>query len=378
MVESYFKDRLSGYLDKSLPPEEMAVMDEYVKKSEEARRILAEFRKLDEFVREHSDLGGEDYWERQAQKVEQAIGLEASPKATDIRPRRSRNRFWRGIAVAASVGFLAFIGLHQSDIFDYQERVRPIPAPSVMDQEKAETAAEAGRDKAAPEEAAIDTTVAEKLEAVDANLTKSRIGIPAPMPDQKEEEKDLRGVAAAKDEGKTVDVELPEAPAVTVDAEKEAVPAPAMKPEEIEPQIKRQPVVATDADEMIVISDSAIAESAVTAELEEGVGVGAVEELHQEAVMEEDLVIDIPEHDYWPSDIPNAHRLLELPEAERDSVLHAQQEARARLSFLLTRGDDDGEGHAAYFAAPTTPQEQRGEEGVCRYGRRGAGFIDCR
>ena len=48
MDESYFRERLSGYLDKSLLPEEMAAMEEYLRESEEARRILADFEKLKE------------------------------------------------------------------------------------------------------------------------------------------------------------------------------------------------------------------------------------------------------------------------------------------------------------------------------------------
>ena len=121
MDESYFKEKLSAYLDKDLPPEEMAMMDQYVAEHEEARRILDEYRKLNDLVEKHSGLGESDYWERSARKIEEAIGFKHGNSVTDIRPKGRTGFVWKITAVAASAALLIFIGVHQWDILERQK-----------------------------------------------------------------------------------------------------------------------------------------------------------------------------------------------------------------------------------------------------------------
>ena len=121
MDESYFKEKLSAYLDKDLSPEEMAMMDQYVQEHEEARRILEEYRKLNDLVEKHSGLGESDYWERSARRIEEAIGLEHGADVTDIRPKARTGFVWKITAVAASAALLIFIGVHQWDILEQQK-----------------------------------------------------------------------------------------------------------------------------------------------------------------------------------------------------------------------------------------------------------------
>ena len=87
MDESYYRDKLSAYFDKRLSPEEMAMMDKYVQESEEARKILEEYRKLEQLIVEKSGLGGDDdYWESSAQRIEQAVDLVEATPVTPVRP----------------------------------------------------------------------------------------------------------------------------------------------------------------------------------------------------------------------------------------------------------------------------------------------------
>ena len=187
MDESYFKDKLSAYLDRSLPPEEMAMMEKYIEESEEARRILAEFEKLNKLVERYRDLGDDDYWEKSAQRIEQAIGLEPETEVTDISPQKGRRGLmWKIVAVAASAALLTIIGLHQDEIFHYEDSGKPQISPVipkdeqptvsdslVTDRGQIEDQAEAGQGTPAETdlEISIDTAVPSALSSEPEELT---------------------------------------------------------------------------------------------------------------------------------------------------------------------------------------------------------------
>jgi hypothetical protein len=132
MDESYFKERLSAYFDRSLPPDEMAMMDKYVRESAEARRILEEYRKLEELVEKHGELAGDDYWEKSAERIDQAIEQADSARITEVRPGLWRGWLWKAIPVAASLILLTFIGLHRADIFQLPVSHGPEEEPAVQ------------------------------------------------------------------------------------------------------------------------------------------------------------------------------------------------------------------------------------------------------
>ena len=93
------------------------MMEEHIGKCPECQALLAEYKRLDEFVAAKSELGGDDYWEAAAQKIETRLGFpEDTPtKVTDI--KKPRNGLgWKIVGIAASVALLTFIGIHQSDI----------------------------------------------------------------------------------------------------------------------------------------------------------------------------------------------------------------------------------------------------------------------
>lgn len=199
MDESYFKEKLSAYLDKDLSPEEMAMMDEYVREHEEARRILEEYKKLNDLVEKHSGLGESDYWEHSARKIEEAIGLEGDSTVTDIRPQKRTGFVWKITAVAASAALLIFIGVHQWEILKRQQDEIVPPETSTTTKaghEESDTAiaestqvfdvessVESESGEGAPTQAAVKPSpeVADELGDIDRS-----VGIPTPPPAQEE------------------------------------------------------------------------------------------------------------------------------------------------------------------------------------------------
>ncbi|MBU0982792.1 MAG: zf-HC2 domain-containing protein, partial [candidate division Zixibacteria bacterium] len=139
MNHSYFKDRLSGYLDRELKPEEEFVVREHLEGCAECRAELDHLKKIDGLVAEHSGLDDGEYWERAAQKIERRLGI-APADVTDItkeKTSQSSGLWWKLTAVAASVVFLTVIGIHQSEILKDevipQRQLQKIPAPPAQD-----------------------------------------------------------------------------------------------------------------------------------------------------------------------------------------------------------------------------------------------------
>lgn len=116
MDHSYYRDKISAYVDNELSPQEREVVQQHLDECEECQNLLAELEKLDRFVKQRSQLAGEEYWEQSARKIEQRLGFTGEMKVTDITPSR-----WKGLvpklaAVAASIAVLGFIALYERDI----------------------------------------------------------------------------------------------------------------------------------------------------------------------------------------------------------------------------------------------------------------------
>ena len=117
MDHGYFKDRISAYYDNNLKPEERVVIEEHLKECEECRKLLAELAKLDRLVEEHSQLGGDEYWEESARKIEKSLGFEEKTAITKVASSNWFGLTWKLAAVAASVVFLTVVGIHRDDIW---------------------------------------------------------------------------------------------------------------------------------------------------------------------------------------------------------------------------------------------------------------------
>ncbi len=145
MDHSYFKDRISAYHDRDLPPYELQVVEEHLKECAECQALLAEFEKLDRMVAEKSELADDDYWEQSAQKIEKALGIEEKTKVVDVRPKSWSGLGWKIAAVAASLAVITFIGLHKGDILKDQSPPAPVmqsDSPPLDDLEAVEASEE--------------------------------------------------------------------------------------------------------------------------------------------------------------------------------------------------------------------------------------------
>jgi len=131
MDHGYFKDRISAYYDNNLKPEEQVVIEEHLKECEKCRKLLAEFEKLDRLVEEHSQLGGEKYWEESAKKIEKSLGFEEKTAITEVASSRWFGLTWKLAAVAASVVLLTIVGLHRDEIWKEEKpekRLKSVPS----------------------------------------------------------------------------------------------------------------------------------------------------------------------------------------------------------------------------------------------------------
>jgi len=115
MDHSYFRDRVSAYLDHGLPPLEQKAVGEHLGECEECRKLMAELQRVDRLVETYSQLDGDQYWEKSAQKIEKRLGI-AETEVTDVSEKRGWGLGWKWATAAASVAVLVIVGLHQSDI----------------------------------------------------------------------------------------------------------------------------------------------------------------------------------------------------------------------------------------------------------------------
>ncbi|MFH2048490.1 MAG: zf-HC2 domain-containing protein, partial [bacterium] len=133
MEHSYFKDRISAFIDGELPPYENQVVGEHLSDCEECQQLKAELEKIDSLIEKHSSLDGDEYWEKSAQKIEDKLGL-SDTKIEDITPEKKssfKGIGWKIASVAASVAVLTFIGLHEKDIFKNIDTTPKMQSPSI-------------------------------------------------------------------------------------------------------------------------------------------------------------------------------------------------------------------------------------------------------
>jgi hypothetical protein len=154
MDHSYYKDRVSAWIDQELPPYEQEALTQHIAECEECRALADRLRQVYKLVDDHNDIGGSDeYWEELARKTEARIGINQAENVTDLsiaRTTRPSGLVWKIAAVAASLVALTFIGLHRQEIFQdiFNQETVPTatqrPAPALP---KADTSAIGGQTK---------------------------------------------------------------------------------------------------------------------------------------------------------------------------------------------------------------------------------------
>ncbi|MBI5266729.1 MAG: zf-HC2 domain-containing protein [candidate division Zixibacteria bacterium] len=172
MDHTYYKDRISAYLDGALPPYEQKAIGEHLAQCAECREILDRLRALNSLVEQKSGLGENDYWERQAQKIEQRLGI-AETQVTRIQPTRTwQGVIWKLAAAAASIMIVGVIGFYSwESIRDKTERppiemAPAIPPTSIATPQKVEPAPENVKDERESDRAPVKESAPSESEAV--------------------------------------------------------------------------------------------------------------------------------------------------------------------------------------------------------------------
>jgi hypothetical protein len=126
MDERYFKDKISAYLDNELSPQERSIVDEYIRTHPEAQELLARLESLKRVSKGNMPLGGDDlYWERNARKIESAIGAAKTEAPITTESSSWQNHWGKLTAVAASAVILFFIATNRDEV---EKKALPPPA----------------------------------------------------------------------------------------------------------------------------------------------------------------------------------------------------------------------------------------------------------
>lgn len=122
MDHSYFQDRISAFLDNSLPPYEQEAVSRHVDECEACQSLANQLAKVDQLVEKYSGLNEDDYWESSARKIEEKI-LSSTKETQGVSRGGIVTRLfgqpgvaWKATALAASMALITFIALHEQDI----------------------------------------------------------------------------------------------------------------------------------------------------------------------------------------------------------------------------------------------------------------------
>jgi len=143
------KEKLSLHIDNLLDPDEADKIKEHIDGCDCCRAYYNHLLKLGEMVDDFSLSENEEYWESQKDKVIKQIEQAKSDKVIKIQTIRKRGRFYKYLAVAASLVLVAFVSIYESQEFgqikglfdDGEMETTAISKPS-LDQTKADDISE--------------------------------------------------------------------------------------------------------------------------------------------------------------------------------------------------------------------------------------------
>lgn len=110
------------------------MVEAYLERSEEARRIVAQLEALKQLSDESVLNPKADYWEKSAARIETAIGNSARSEIEPVKRSAWSEWGWKAVSLAASVVMLTYVGFHSGEIF---EQLRERPQTENLIQEKA-------------------------------------------------------------------------------------------------------------------------------------------------------------------------------------------------------------------------------------------------
>lgn len=112
------KEKLSLYIDNLLDPDEREKIREHIESCDSCRIYYDKLLKLGQIVNNFVTTDKTEYWESQKDKVMDKIEQAESEKIINVQPVRKQNRFYKYLAVAASLALVGFVSIYESQEFN--------------------------------------------------------------------------------------------------------------------------------------------------------------------------------------------------------------------------------------------------------------------
>jgi hypothetical protein len=135
MDHSYYKERISAYADNALPPYEQMAVQEHLESCPECRVALEKFLKLTIWIDSEANLGGDEYFELQAQKIEARLGL-VETEVTPVGKKTWRGLGWKLTTVAASIALVGIVVYLSKDTVLQKSEPPVMNAPAIRDEKE--------------------------------------------------------------------------------------------------------------------------------------------------------------------------------------------------------------------------------------------------
>lgn len=181
MDHNYYRERISAYADNALPPYEQMAVEEHLATCAECRAALEKIRALSVWIEEKGILGESEYFEKQAQKIEERLGIAQTEVTPIVTKRTWRGVGWKLTAAAASIALVGILAFYTRDtIWQKTDQAPAMQAPRPAEGLKKGDSNEELRETSPATGISQDSAVkldqkAGKPEAVSTALPKSRV-----------------------------------------------------------------------------------------------------------------------------------------------------------------------------------------------------------
>ncbi len=110
----HFKEKLSLLIDNQLDADEALSVRKHLDGCESCRAYYGDLLKLEQMADGFDLSENSAYWELQKEKVLDKIDEAETEKIFGLKARRRRNRFYKFMAVAASLALVAIVSIYES------------------------------------------------------------------------------------------------------------------------------------------------------------------------------------------------------------------------------------------------------------------------
>jgi hypothetical protein len=115
--------QISWYIDNQLDSAEASIIEAHIKECEQCRLYYEKLLKLAEMADGFEPEGGDSYWEKQKEAVIEKISEAEADNIAPVRPKKSKDVYYRFALVAAAVAVVAFVSIYESMEIDTTEEL---------------------------------------------------------------------------------------------------------------------------------------------------------------------------------------------------------------------------------------------------------------